>query len=34
VTQKGIRIAVPVWLTEARRNLEMLKHEIDLLKDG
>ena len=34
VTQKGIRHAVPVWLTEARRNLEVLKHEIDLLKDG
>lgn len=34
VTSKGIRHAVPVWLTEARRNLEVPKHEIDLLKDG
>ena len=34
VTQKGIRHAVPVWLTEGRRNLGVLTHEIDLLKDG
>ena len=34
VTPKGIRHAVPVWLTEARRNLEVLKREIDLLRDG
>ena len=33
VTRKGIRHAVPVWLTEARRDLEVLKHEIDLLKN-
>jgi len=34
VTQKGIRHAVPVWLTEGRTNLDVLKREIDMLKDG
>ena len=34
VTPKGIRHAVPVWLTKARRNLEVLEREIDLLRDG
>ena len=34
VTQKGIRHTVPLWMAESRRNLDVLKHEIDLLKDG
>ena len=34
VTQKGIRHAVPTWMAEGQRNLDVLKHEIDLLKDG
>ena len=32
VTQKGIRHAVPVWLTEARRDLEVLRHEIEQVR--
>ena len=34
VTRKGIRHALPVWLTEARSDLKVLRYEIDLLKDG
>ena len=34
VTRKGVRHAVPVWLQEARRNLEVLDHFVEWLKDG
>ena len=34
VTRKGVRHAVPVWLKEVRRNLEVLGHHIEWLEDG
>ena len=34
VTRKGVRHAVPVWLQEARRNLEVFDHFVEWLKDG
>ena len=34
VTRKGLRHAVPVWLKEAGRNLEVLDHFVEWLKDG
>ena len=34
VTRKGIRHALPVWLTEARSDLKVLRYQIDLLQDG
>lgn len=34
VTRKGVRHAVPLWLKEARSNLEVLEHYIEWLKDG
>ena len=34
VTRKGVRHAVPVWLKEARSDLEMLERHIERLRDG
>jgi len=34
VTRKGVRHAVPVWLKEARGNLEVLERHVERLKDG